>query len=188
MKTLRILQSVCALIMVGSLSAQADITRGCTASLEVFVVDNKPNPAMGLASIEGRGSCDNKLHANECRARARREIDRCRADLWAGRHANAIPASCRSVVEGSSRSGAKLEYDGIFIIAQPQRLTARGAHAVCCKLRPNADKLVVQFSGRINGDEKCASTKIGKDSFQEEFGYPKYDMNCGEWRKQGICG
>lgn len=72
---------------------------------------------------------------------AQADIDRCRADLWAGRHSNAIPASCNNLVEG-----------------------------------------------RINGDQKCAAHKIGPDKFQEEYGYPKYDMNCAEWRKQGICG
>lgn len=188
MKPSRKLLSLAACLLALALPAQADITRSCSASLDVYVLDKKPNAYMNLATIEGRGSCSNKLHANECREQARREIDRCRGDLWAGRHANGIPASCDSLVEGSSRAGAKLQYDGIFLIAQPKRLTARGARAVCCQLRPNADKLLVAFEGRINGDQKCAANRIGPDSFQEEYGFPKYEMNCSEWRAQGICG
>lgn len=188
MKASRLLQALSLLVIATSGAAQAEITRGCSASVDVYVSDNKPNPWTNLATIEGRGSCKNKLNANDCRQRARAEIDRCRADMWAGRHSNAIPASCNNLVEGSSRSGAKLQYDGIFLIEQPQRLTARGAYAVCCKLRPNADKLVITFEGRITGDQKCAASKIGPDKYQEEFGYPKYDMNCAAWRKQGICG
>ncbi len=184
----RFLQALCALALLAGVPAKADITRSCSASLDVYISDNQPNPGMNLATIEGRGSCKNKFNADDCRQRARAEIDRCRADLWAGRHSNAIPASCNTLVEGSSRSGAKLQYDGIYLIEQPQRLTARGASAVCCKLRPKADKLVITFEGRISGDQKCAAHKIGPDKYQEEYGYPKYNMHCAEWRKQGICG
>lgn len=182
------LKSLAMCLAILAMPAQADITRSCSASVGVYVLDNKPNAYMGLATIQGRGSCNNKLHANECRERARREIDRCRADLWAGRHANSIPASCNSIVDGSSRAGARLAYDGIFIFAQSNRLTARGAFAACCQLRPKADKLTIAFEGRINGDQKCAANRIGPDSYQEEYGFPKYEMNCAEWRAQGVCG
>lgn len=188
MNSHRKLQSLATCLLVLALPVQADITRSCSASLDVYVLDKKPNAYMNLASIEGRGSCDNKLRANDCRERARREIDRCRNDLWAGRHSNGIPASCDSLVDGSSRAGAKLQYDGIFLIAQPKRLTARGAYAVCCQLRPNAGKLSIAFEGRISGDQKCAANRIGPDRYQEEYGFPKYEMNCSEWRAQGICG
>ena len=188
MKSRRKFQSLASCLLVLALPVQADITRSCSASVDVYVLDKQPTASMNRATIHGRGSCDSTLHANECRERARREIDRCRSDLWAGRHANGIPASCDSLVEGSSRAGAKLQYDGIFLIAQPKRLTARGAFAVCCQLRPKADKLSIAFEGRINGDQKCAATRIGPDSYQEEHGFPKYEMNCSEWRAQGICG
>jgi hypothetical protein len=168
--------------------AAADITRGCSASLDVYVVDGSLSSADQLGTIEGRGGCSNKAHANDCRARARAEIDRCRNDLWNGRQVNAIPASCRSIVQGSSRSGAKLSYDGILVYSEPNRLMARAARAACCQLRPNADKLNIQIGGRITGDKKCASTKIGKDNYQDEYGYPKYEMSCKAWRAKGICG
>jgi len=184
----RLMLAFAALLVLGAAPARADITRGCSASLDVFVMDGKPKAAYGLGSIEGRGGCKNKAHANDCRARARAEIDRCRADLWKGRQVNAIPGSCNNLVQGSGRSGAKLQYDGIYTIAEPNRLTARAARIVCCTVRPNADKLKISFEGRINGDKKCASTKIGKDNYQDEYGLGQYDMSCKAWRAQGICG
>ena len=66
---------------------------------------------------------------------------------------------------------------------------ATAAATVCCHMRPNTDRGMVSFDGRINGDQKCASTRIGKDSYQDEFAMPqKYDMTCTEWRAKGICG
>jgi hypothetical protein len=185
--SIRSLQVLCMLAIFASLPVKADITRSCTGSLDVSVNDKLPNAWTNLASFEGSASCKNKLHANDCRRSARAEIDRCMSDLWTGRNSNAIPASCNNPV-GGSRSGVKLEYDGILLIKQPQRLIARGAYQVCCKLRPKADKLVMHFDGRIVGDEKCAATKTGKDRYQDEFSLPEYNLNCTEWRKQGICG
>jgi hypothetical protein len=154
----------------------------------VTVIDNKPNATEELADIEGRGSCSGKLKANECRSRARSAINACLQDVWAGRQVNAIPGSCNNLLAGSSRTGAKLQYEGIAIIAEPNRLMARAAVSVCCRLRPQSDKLKIQIGGRITGDKNCAAHKIGKDSFQEEYGFPHYDMSCSAWRAKGICG
>lgn len=167
--------------------ASADITRTCKASIDVYVNNNGPNWSVSLGEVIGQGSCSGKLKANECRSRARSALDACLRDLWAGRQVNAIPASCRSLVAGSSRSGARLQYDGITTIAEPNRLMARVAASTCCR-QPRPDKLTVQVNGRITGDKNCAATKIGKDRFQDEYGFPKYDMNCAAWRAQGICG
>jgi hypothetical protein len=72
--------------------------------------------------------------------------------------------------------------------AEPNRLTARAAYAVCCRMQPHATKLTIVFEGRINGDKKCASHKIGKDNYQDEYGFPPYEMDCAAWRRRGICG
>lgn len=179
---------LCLPLLAASLPAHADITRACSASVEVYVADRLPPALATLGTIEARGSCKNKLNANECRAQAREQIDRCRAQLWDYRHRNEIPVACNTLVEGSSRAGARLDYLGIQVHAEPKRLTARAAAEVCCRMRPKADRVMVSFGGRINGDEKCAAHNIGKDRFQEEFGWGNYDMNCGEWRAKGICG
>jgi hypothetical protein len=168
--------------------ASADISRSCRANVVVTVIDNKLDKTESLADIEGRGSCSGKHKANECRSRARGALNTCLKDLWAGRQSNAIPASCKNMVEGSSRTGARLQYQGIVIIAEPNRLMARAAVSACCRMRPQAAKLTVQVGGRISGDKKCAAHKIGKDSYQEEYGFPNYEMNCSAWRAQGICG
>ena len=180
---------LCISLLACSFPALADITRGCSASVGVYVMDKKADPYTILGTIQARAGCKNKIHADDCRRLARGQIDRCIADLWTGRNENRIPDSCNSLVSGSSRAGAKLEYDGILIIKEQQRFTARAAATVCCHMRPNTDRVMVSFDGRINGDQKCASTRIGKDSYQDEFAMPqKYDMKCTEWRARGICG
>ena len=176
-------------LLVCSLPVLADITRGCSASVGVYVMDKKADPYTILGTIQARAGCKNKIHADDCRRLARQQIDRCIADLWTGRNQNARPASCNSLVAGSSRAGARLEYEGILVIKEPARFTARAAAVVCCHMRPNTDRVMVSFDGRINGDQKCASTRIGKDNYQDEFAMPqKYDMKCTEWRAKGICG
>jgi len=168
--------------------ARADITRSCSANVYVFVADNKPTESELLADITGQGSCAGKHKANECRSRARSAINACLKDMWNGRQANAIPASCNNLVAGSSRSGAKLQYAGIAVIAEPNRLMARAALAACCRLRPQAGKLSISITGRISGDRNCAAHNVGKDRYQEEYGFPRYEMSCSAWRAQGICG
>ena len=175
-------------LALGVSSSAADITRGCTASVNVVVIAPGPMSWDDLGAIEGRGSCKNTLQANDCRARARSALDACRKDMWANRQTNAIPYSCTSLVANSSRAGAKLTYAGIAAIAEPNRLMARAARSACCKLRPNSDKISIQIEGAIVGDKKCAANKVGNDRYQEEYAFPRYEMSCKAWRDQGICG
>lgn len=167
--------------------AWADTTRGCSASVFFGMTGDGPTRFEDLASIEGRGACKNKNHANDCRAQARAQIDKCLSDLWNGRDQNAIPGSCKSLLSSSGRSGARLEYIGVYRIAEPSRLTARAAFRACCQVKPNAAKLNILFQGFLSGDKKCASGKVGDGKYQEQFFLPTYDMNCNAWRAQGIC-
>ncbi len=179
-----------AAIVAGSLftqTASADIARHCQASVEFLIKDQGPNRFIPIASITGRGTCANAIQADKCRERARAALNSCISAMWANRHNNLIPAACNSILEGSSRSGAKLNYQGIIPIPQSQRLTARASFRVCCQLRPNSNVVLGNFGGRINGDRKCAAHKIGNGSYQEEFGFPTYQMNCGALRAQGLC-
>lgn len=178
--------SVAALVAAVSVS-HADIERSCSASVFVTAPNGAQTKNFLLGDILGRGSCKNKAHANDCRERAREQVDKCIAAMWRDRHVNAIAPECKSLVSNSSRSGARLSWDGIMVISQPNRLTARMARGMCCKALPNAGKISVQLGGNITGDKKCGASKIGKDLYQSEFGLPRYDMDCGAWRAQGIC-
>jgi len=113
----------------------ADIMRGCSASLYV----RASGEAMTLASIEGRGVCKNKVQANDCRVSAHKKIEICLKALWRVRQQNAMPFECSSI--GGSREGAKLTWQGIYPIGEPNRLSARMAYAACCKLKPNSARL-----------------------------------------------
>jgi hypothetical protein len=168
-------------------TSQAEISRSCHASVNIFVADGKPNAYYNLANVEGRGSCAN-LRPNQCRERARGQVNQCLAASWSNRHQDSIPGACKTLLSNSSRSGAKLTYEGIFPINQDERLTARAAFAACCIMRPNAAALTLEFGGAILGDERCAKHKTGNNRYQEEYAFSQYQMNCTAWREQGICG
>jgi hypothetical protein len=151
----------------------ADILRGCSAA---FYVVN-PN-GMKLASIEGRGSCKNTARANDCRVRARKQVDACLAGMWRDRQKNAIAPECRTLTS-SGREGAKLSWEGILRIAEPNRLSARMAYATCCRLRPNSTRLSAETAATFSGDKGCGS---GSNKY-----YPAYSMDCDTWRSRGLC-
>lgn len=178
-------------VMVGFVglaqAATADITRGCSGTVNVEILDGNANNYVLIGKVEGKGSCKNSLQANECRRKARSEINHCYLDMWQNRQNNSIPPRCRSLLSGSSRSGAKLAYEGIMPISQPERLSARAARSVCCYKRPHANKLSLLFYGVVTGDQKCAKYKVGNNKYQEDLNFGKYEMNCAGWRSQGIC-
>ena len=168
-------------------SAEADITRQCEAGLDVWVRNGGPGSTTRLGNITGQGSCTGALYANTCRMRAKDAILKCLADVWANRQIDQIPESCNNLVSGSSRSGAELTYDGILIIDEPNRLTARAARFVCCTARPNSTIVQIGFGAVLTGDEKCAKTKVGNNRYQEDVDLGNYNMNCDVWRANGIC-
>jgi hypothetical protein len=161
------------MIMASAPPLYAEIMRGCSASLYV----KASGAVMTLASIEGRGVCKNKVQANDCRVSAHKKIEICLKSLWRVRQKNEMPFECSSI--GGSREGAKLTWDGIYPIAEPNRLSARMAYAACCKLKPNSTQLQLITASKYSGDSGCGAPGT--------FEYPKYDMNCEAWRSQGLC-
>jgi len=166
-------------------TASADITRSCKAVFSVATFT--PSLSKTIGSISGQGSCKNKASANDCRAAARKEIDRCIAGMWRDRQKNTIASECNTLVNGSSRAGAKLSWNGILTISEPSRLTARMAYNVCCQMRPDAGRIQARIIGQITGDKMCGEKKVGNDSDQAFIQLQNYDMDCNAWRAQGIC-
>lgn len=180
-------KALVSLLILLAQNAYSDITRNCQASVDVFINDSNAYPRAELASVVGRGSCANAIKANECRERARSAINACLQDLWSNRNNNSIKMSCNSISSGSSRSGARLTWSGILPIPSQNKLTARTTYIVCCQLRPNAASVDVEIGGRITGDRKCASTKIGNDMYQDEFVMSHTELKCGQLRAEGLC-
>ncbi|MEM7009583.1 MAG: hypothetical protein AAF462_10655 [Thermodesulfobacteriota bacterium] len=112
------------LILISSLTASAEITRGCAGKFNIEVL----NPSGGdiyknLDSFEGRGACKNKHHGNTCRKRAMDNIFRCANDLWDnrwyligdpkdGNHDMILPAICRGDKTGARNVGFKTNPHG----------------------------------------------------------------------------
>lgn len=165
-------------------TASADITRSCQATLSVKINNSGSGDVLG--NIVGQGSCKNTTQANDCRARANAEIDRCFAGAWRDRQKNALAPECQSLSPGSSRAGARLTWISSLPIAEPARLTARMAYAACCKLRPTAGAIQVTVRGTISGDKGCGSSKHN-GKYYDYYASPTYNMDCNAWRAQGIC-
>lgn len=153
--------------------AAADISRGCAGT--VFI--ETEGGGAPLATIDGRGFCKNRLHANECRERARKAIVACVRDLWANRNAARLPASC--TVHGGGRPSARLTW----LPGTPARLSSfnnRLTWNACCKLRPNANGLAYSVRAGIVGDKGCSAGFPIEGSITQ--------VQCANLRANGFCG
>lgn len=168
-----------ALVSVALLSgtAAADISRGCKAEVVVHVDPKKTV----IAEIEGRGTCKNRFHADDCRHRARDAITTCMQDLWYRRGANALPASC--TISTGPRPFA------VFRWLTPSRpgvkenkLVDRIRWAACCRLYPgpSAGRLLVHTKVSIRGDDGCR-----RDLDMNPNGAAEAD--CYKYRAEGLC-
>ena len=185
-KAVNIVFLAAALLIASTLVVHSkDITRGCkgTVNLRLSTGDPPDNRAT-LGLISGQGRCGS-TKPNKCRERAKAQVDKCIDAMWRDRHKNAIAPECNTLVQG--RTGAKLNWDAIYIIGEPGRLTARMAFAACCILRPSAATLQMRVGGVISGDKKCGSLKTHNKHYQSGWSKQTYDMDCDDWRTRGIC-
>jgi hypothetical protein len=165
--------------------AHAEISRGCTATISVGLV-GQASTYLPIAEIEGRGTCKNSAHANDCRRRARAAIDDCRNALWNGRQGDTLPAACRTLSAG--RQGARVIYREVLSIAHSSRFIVRIEHVACCTLAPHSDSISVNIGGAVAGDKECGSIKIGKNKYQDEFNVQlDIPLDCSTLRPQ-VCG
>jgi hypothetical protein len=164
--------ALCALNIILAGDASAEISRGCNASL---FVDTGGGKLAVVATIEGRGSCKNRFHANTCRERARGAIVTCLRDLWATRNRDGLPTTC--TIFGGGRPWARLSWQQ----GPPPRLnslTNRAMWFSCCSLRPGAASLAYTVRAGIGGDKGCGS------------GFPMGSptgLECSQLRNHGFC-
>lgn len=161
--------------------AAARIWRGCAVEITV-VAEGK---ARDIWSFEGRGSCKNKFHANDCRRAARGAIDYCIQDAWRARWDFRIPSSCYPT-SGSSRPYVK----GLANTSFGRGPGAQGdqdfkwavERAVCCHLHPNRNRVTAQVSWNVHGDKGC------RESVEEaQYLEAEYVAQCRRFRDRGFC-
>lgn len=164
--------------------AWSDIVRGCTARLEVTSApyvgkadrpDRSKERTYPIDQFEGRGSCRNRIRANDCRRRARDSIFRCARDLWNSRWDRDFPDSCYG------RGSNGVHHLGPF---PPNRdgnvedLKFAMERMACCSLHPRYDHLDITLKVRSWGQKRCAG---------EETLYVGYDADCKRLRSLGWC-
>ena len=164
-------------VAVFSGTASADISRGCKAEV-VVRVGIKSTP---VAEIEGRGTCKNRFHADDCRHRARDAITTCMQDIWYKRGVNALPASC--TISTGSRPFAVWSW---LTPSRPgvaeNKLVDRIRWAACCRLYPTPRAGILQVTTKVSirGDDGCH-----RDINMNPNGTA--EAACYVYREQGLC-
>ena len=171
-------------------AAQADTARGCRGQLLIF--DSAPHsgspPKELLASFEGRGTCRNKFHADDCRKRAADGIIRCAREMWATRNSGHLPPSC---TEERGNSFARVELEGIHHTFRPGNVLDRARYAACCKFNASAAQVPATLRVAVTGDTGCVSKHSSRDFNQEAVSSHAVDdgatFQCAAYRAGGGC-
>jgi hypothetical protein len=176
-----------AMIIAASVGvAEATISRGCTGK---FFVKAPYSGTVVIWTFEGRGTCRNSIHANDCRRAARSAIGYCVQEAWRARWQRTIPAACRET-PGSSRpfvkglAGTAFGRDRGHGSQGDQDFKWEVERAACCRLNPLADQVTVSVSASAFGDTGCAAVGAeGSDWVLE----PAYVADCRLARQRGFC-
>ncbi len=193
--------AVALFILLGAPTANADITRGCTGILSLYIssgegLDNSRARNMQIDVFDGIGACKNRTQANTCRARAKDNVFRCANDLWNIRwnligdpkdsHADlGIPLSCQARGgTGAKNLGPfhKNKFGKYFDIKHAIEYNS------CCKMQPGAKKFVVSLTVHSGGDKGCGNDRSPYGGYREHRTLESnYQVNCKQLIKQGMC-
>ncbi len=162
--------------------------RGCKASIAILADGRRST----LWEFEGRGSCRNRAHANDCRRAARDAIANCVRGAWRDRWDRKLPGECAT---GNESASDRPFVKGIANTGFGRGRGSRGdqdfkwavEHAACCKLNPNAGNIRVIVGADTQGDSGCRSpSKIQEDAFDLTL-ERNYQVDCRRVREQGFC-
>jgi len=174
-------------------TASAETARGCRGQLWIFVGDrqNAGEARELVASFEGRGTCKNRFHADDCRKRAADGIIRCARDMWATRNSGRLPPSCR---EERGDSFARVQLEGIMPgVFRAESILDRTRYAACCKFNHRAPQVVTNLWVQVTGDIGCISKhRTGVEAIQQGSTSPHAVdehavFQCAAVRSSGWC-
>jgi hypothetical protein len=164
--------------------AAATEWRGCRG--EIGIHDDRHN-FVSLWQFEGRGSCKNRAHANDCRRAARGAIVACAQEAWRTRWDRRLPDVCRPV---SGRAHVKGIADTFF----GRGPGAEGAQdfkwaverAACCQMHRDSDRVAVRVGVSSHGDKGCQREEPSEVG---EIGVllDNYTADCRAVRARGVC-
>lgn len=160
--------------------------RGCRAAIDV----RDGGDMSTIWQFEGRGSCKNRAHANDCRRAARAAIEGCVREAWRTRWDRRLPPACLTAT-GTSRAHVK----GIADTPFGRGPGAQGhqdfkwavERAACCRMHPNRDSVTVSVTASSFGDKGCQRDKIPEVG-DADWQIGEYAAACRAARARGICG
>ncbi len=186
MKRTITLAAVLSSVIAGDAAARE--WRGCSAAIQI-IADGKLST---LWQFEGRGSCRNRAHANDCRRAARDAIANCVRTAWDERWNRKLPGQCAPGSEsGSNRPFVKGIYDTDFGRGRgsegDQDFKWAIEHAACCYLHPTGGRIQVKVGANTSGDTGCRSpASIQEGSFDLPL-HSDYQVDCQSVRDKGYC-
>ena len=166
-------------------TAQAEIQRHCDGEIIVRhpLIDSGGWRFVG--TLKGRGVCDSRLKANECRRIARNAIDGCVREAWRARHAHVLPMTC---AVASGRNGALLSWQTGPYGGRSDSIKDRIEWAACCN-GSGLGEGTLRVTWSTFGDKACGSPSSGThEAFTDNLLSSTYGVDCRARRAAGICG
>ena len=183
------------MVVLSSMSARADITRGCKGTFAVEVKNSSGDNTILIDEFEGRGACKNKTQANTCRKRAMDNIFRCANDIWDNRwhligdpkdsnHDMVLPPICRGDVTGARKVNFKTNPHG-----KGTDIKYAMEYYSCCKLKPGAGKLQLKLNVTSAGDKGCGKNRNEYTGvyWERRTIFDGYDVDCKKIIDKGYC-
>lgn len=199
-------KALCLAAFAGILSSQAsaDIHRGCSGGLysssvawvnkkgEHIKWGNGAPPSEMIVRLEGRGFCERKSQAEQCRQRAKNAVVACGRWIWEHRWSTTLAeriGGCVTAFSGT-RAQSKIEdwarsnEPDVNLYGDVKRTIEYNS---CCVQRPHAQEVwsVVRLnvtstnSASFNPQISCAyATEYSTD----------YHSDCTQLRAEGLCG
>ena len=160
--------------------------RGCRGAIDV----RGSGDVRTIWEFEGRGSCKNRAHANDCRRAARGAIEACAREAWRTRWDRRLPAACHPL-SGTSRAHVKGIADTFFGRGSGsqgrQDFKWAVERAACCSMYRNRDSVKVSITASSYGDKGCQSDKTGEVG-EADWQIDDYTADCRAVRARGVCG
>lgn len=200
-------KTLLAALAAGMLTSQAnaDIHRGCSGGIYSSSVawvnksgahvkwgNASPPPSEMVVRLEGRGFCERKSQAEECRAKAKNAVVACGRWIWEHRWSSTIAERIGGCVTAFSGSRAQAKIDDWARSSESDvnlygDLKRTVEYNSCCVQRPHAQE--VWSVVRLN----VTSTNAASFNPQISCGYTTeystdYHSDCTQLRAEGLCG
>ncbi|MCA2012779.1 hypothetical protein LCM17_14880 [Cereibacter sphaeroides] len=173
------------LSLLSALPAAADISRGCSAHIDVWG-PTVPSGRQPVMELDASGTCS-RVNPDDCRRRAFGALRECTAALWVARNNHDIPSQCQTGSGGDRRINWT-RFPGIYrnLPHGQNSMIDRVRNQACCASGATG-VVYVRVNRTIIGDDGCGGGGNFSQIWTEDFD-ATYRVDCGHQRAIGICG